>query len=77
MVGTRVRGSRMGKKKPKGAGDWAERKPFALQMRGSPDWKKWVEGLSKFDRSTVADVADRALAAYARTIGYPEPPPPR
>jgi len=68
MVGTKSRGSRMGKKKPKGAEEWKGGKPFALQMRGDPAWKKWVEGLAQFDRSTVADVTDRALLALRRFI---------
>jgi hypothetical protein len=46
-------------------------------MRGSPEWKAWLEKLARFDRSSVSDVADRAIAAYARTIGFPDEPPPR
>jgi hypothetical protein len=52
-------------------------KPMALQMRGAPAWKAWLEKLAEFERTSVADVADRAIARYAREIGFPDPPPKR
>jgi hypothetical protein len=68
-------GSTMAKAKAKGVGreGW-RRKPPALQMRGEPEWKKWLEELAAYDRSSAADVVDRALAHYARTIGFRPPP---
>jgi len=53
------------------------RKSLVLQVRGSPEWKAWLEGLAEFDRTTVADVADRAIVRYAREIGFTEPAPKR
>ncbi len=61
-------------KQPEG---WNVGKPLAIQVRGSAEWKAWLERLAAFDRATVADVADRAIARYAREIGFPEPPPER
>lgn len=52
-------------------------KPLAVQIRGSAEWKAWVEELAEFDRSNIADMTDRAMAAYARTLGFLKPPPPR
>jgi hypothetical protein len=52
-------------------------KPMALQMRGAVEWKAWLEKLAEFDRTSVADVADRAIARYAKEIGFPDPPPKR
>lgn len=52
-------------------------KPLVIQVRGSAEWKAWLEELAEFDRSTIADICDRAIAGYARTIGFPKPPPPR
>ena len=66
-----------GAKGPRRNPDEWERKPLVLQMRGSAEWKAWVERLAKFDRGSVADVTDRALAAYARLVGFTEKPPER
>jgi hypothetical protein len=52
-------------------------KPLAVQVRGSAEWKAWVERLAARDRASVADLTDRALAAYARQIGFAEEPPER
>lgn len=52
--------------------------PHAMHIRGTKDWKDWAVELAEFDRSgSVADLVDRALAAYARAVGFPKPPPPR
>lgn len=68
--------SRMAKKK-RPVEEWGAGKPLALQVRGTPEWKAWIDELARFDRSTVADVVDRSLAAYARAINFPQQPPPR
>jgi hypothetical protein len=65
------------RKKPADAAKEWPGKPVAAQVRGSPEWKAWLERLAAFDRSTVADVIDRATAAYARTVGFAEAPPAR
>ena len=67
----------MAKKKLVRRDDWAVGKPMAVQIRGSSEWKEWVERVAKFDRSTVSDIVDRAIAAYARSIGFVEVPPVR
>jgi hypothetical protein len=67
----------MAKKKPKGAGEWGPRKPFAAQIRGAPEWKQWLEEFAKYDRVSVSDLIDRALVAYARQSGFRKEPPPR
>lgn len=56
---------------------WRPSKPISLQVRSVPEWKAWLEKLAKYDRTTAAEVADRALAAYARSIGFPDAPPDR
>lgn len=68
----------MAKKKPPAdqARSWPG-KPLAIQVRGSAEWKQWLEELAEFDRSNLADICDRAIAAYGRSIGFPKPPPPR
>jgi hypothetical protein len=46
-------------------------------IRSTEAWKAWVEELAQFDRSTVSDVVDHALVAYARSIGFPKIAPQR
>ncbi len=56
---------------------WRPAKPISLQVRSSLEWKAWLERLAKYDRTTAAELADRALASYARSIGFPDQPPER
>lgn len=50
---------------------------LAIQIRGAPEWKAWVEEMAAFDRLSVAAMTDRALSRYAEMIGFKEPPPKR
>jgi hypothetical protein len=61
---------------PQARDDW-NRKPLALQIRGSLEWKRWVEKAAEFNRSTVANFVDQAIARAARESGFTEPPPRR
>jgi uncharacterized protein (DUF1778 family) len=56
--------------------DW-DRKPLALQVRGSVEWKAWLERAAEFSRMTVANFVDHAAAKAARDAGFDEPPPKR
>ncbi len=49
-------------------------KPLVLQMRGSEAWAQWVSDLAWFDRTDKSGVVDRALAFYARFVGFKAPP---
>jgi hypothetical protein len=53
------------KPKPRG-----ERPAIAVTLRGSPEWKAWVEGLAEYCRLDVAKLIDRALVDMARKEGY-------
>jgi hypothetical protein len=52
-------------------------KAIAIQVRGSAEFKAWVEGLAEFDATGVSDVVERALASYARSIHFATPLPKR
>jgi hypothetical protein len=52
-------------------------KPNALVIRGSAEWREWLKRVAEVDRTSVADVIDRALVDYARKIGVKELPPKR
>jgi hypothetical protein len=50
----------------------------ALAVRGDPAWRNWVERLARHNRdSTLNDLVDDALIAYAKQTGFGEPAPPR
>jgi hypothetical protein len=52
-------------------------KPIIIQLRGSPEFKAWVEALAEFDATSVAELTERAYANYARQIGFTNPRPRR
>ena len=67
----------MAKKKttrPKPASD---RKTIAVTIKGSPDWKEWIDGLAEYCRLDVAKVIDRAVVDYAKAEGYDRKAPQR
>jgi hypothetical protein len=55
----------------------AEPRPIALTIRGRVEWKEWVARLAEADRTSMNELVDRALAKYAREIGFREVPPER
>jgi hypothetical protein len=48
-----------------------------MTLRGSDEFETWVKGLADFDATSVAEMTERAYAAYARQIGYAEARPRR
>jgi hypothetical protein len=49
-----------------------------VTIRGTEDWRSWLSRLAEYDRSTsISEMMDRALVAYARQIGFKEMPPKR
>lgn len=59
--------------------EWYDRpkKPVVAQVRGSEEYKAWLEGLCHHDRRKVSDLVEIAVAQYADRIGYRKPQPPR
>ncbi len=54
-----------------------ERLAVVVTLKGSAEWKAWLEELASFDRSSVASVIDRALAHYGKAIGFKKEAPSR
>lgn len=77
MLSTVVQPMAKSKAKPQDPRDDWERKPLALQVRGSPEWKAWLDRAAKFSRMSVATFIDQAAAKAAREAGFEEPPPER
>jgi hypothetical protein len=59
----------------------AETKPAAnsrrLSVQASEEWISWVEDFAEFHRIDVSKLVDVSLASYARSSGFPKPPPKR
>lgn len=47
----------------------------ALVVKGTKEWKAWIEDLATHLRMTKADMADRALIELAERTGYKVKPP--
>ncbi len=53
-------------------------RPAVAFIRCRPEWKEAAERLAEHDHApSLADVIDRAVASYARQVGFPEPIPKR
>ena len=70
-----VRAAEVGRKK-KVVRD-ASRKPIALNIKGDPSWREWVERAADHSRMSVSAYIDFALAKTAKSEGFPEKPPER
>lgn len=57
--------------------DDAERQPMIVQMRGSAEFKAWINEVAEFDRNTVAKFMERAAIHFAKHIGFTGEPPKR
>ncbi len=49
----------------------------SLSFWVSQPYLDWLRRLETFERNSLSDVMDRALAAYARSVQFAEEPPPR
>lgn len=66
----------MPKKKPEKVVRYRDAKPIVVAIRGSAEFKDWLERYAHHNRSTVAQVVERALADRAARDEF-DPPPPR
>jgi uncharacterized protein (DUF1778 family) len=64
--------STVAKKKTKSVPDG--RKPMVVQIRGSEEFKAWIEELADLERDTVAKFVERVVRKHAESIGFREMP---
>ena len=50
------------------------KKPVVIQVRGSEEYREWLEALCRYDHRKASDIVEHALAKHARDIGFREPP---
>jgi hypothetical protein len=55
----------------------ADAKPTAVTVKGSPEWREWVNRGAKHCRTEVAKVIDAALVDYFKARGFTEEAPER
>lgn len=55
----------------------AELKATVISLKGSGEWREWLQELSSHCRTDAAKVIDAALIDYARTKGFTKKAPPR
>jgi hypothetical protein len=68
----------MAKKKPGPKPDPQRVREAVTAIRSSDAWKAYVEELAEFDRATsVSELMDRAIVAYAKQLGFKKSPPKR
>jgi hypothetical protein len=48
-----------------------------VTIKGTEDWRSWLEEFSKHLRTPVSTVVDHALIEYAKTKGFDKAPPER
>jgi hypothetical protein len=75
-LGTMARPKSKGKSALSG-GPTSGPRPTALTIKGSLDWRAWVDRGADHCRTDVAKLVDAALVAYLKDRGFPEEPPKR
>lgn len=65
----------MAKSKPKT--NEGRRKPIAATLKGSDEWKQWLEEAASSTGLTVASFLDQAIREYAKLRGFNRQPPAR
>jgi hypothetical protein len=65
------------KAKPKAVKAQTTSGPPALTIRGSLEWRAWVQRASEHCRTDVAKLVDAALIRYMKEQGFSEEPPKR
>lgn len=64
-------------KKQKPATQSKTRKPLGVQVRGSDEWKAWIEEAALHSRMSVSGFVDIAVVRFAKEQGFTKPPPER
>lgn len=61
--------------RPKKSPEDLKRQKNLLSVRGTEEWKIWLDGLAAKQRVPIVVLIDVALTELAKAVGYPEPPP--
>jgi hypothetical protein len=53
------------------------RKPVAVTIKGSEEWKAWLEEAATHCRLSVSALVDHSVARYVKSEGFTKKPPER
>jgi hypothetical protein len=53
------------------------RRPVALTVKGSEEWRAWLDRAARHCRLSTSALVDLAVTQYARAQGFEEAPPER
>jgi hypothetical protein len=67
----------MAKKKTAPALESADTRAIVVSMKGTVEFRDWLNELADFDRSTAVQVMEKGAVAYAKQVGFPKPAPKR
>ena len=71
MVKRMLEPKRLKPGRPKGPGPIRE---TVVSLKGSAEWKSWLDGFSAHCRLGLADTIEQSLVYYAKRREYREPP---
>lgn len=60
-----------------GPGPEPSRRATVLTIRGTPEWREWLDRASRHCRMSASTLVDLAVAKFVREQGFSEPPPDR
>ncbi len=63
------------KRTPRSSSQPVPTQPNAITIRGSAEWKEWLEAFAAKMRSKPTAIIDLALAKLAAQEGFSDPPP--
>ncbi len=67
----------MTKKKTTSPSESADSRAIVVSMKGTVEFREWLNELAEFDRLTAVQVMEKGAVAYARQIGFTKPAPKR
>lgn len=67
----------MAKKKTAPAKQEGERRPIAVTIKGSEEWKKWLEEGAKYSRLSVSVLVEHAVVDFLKSKGFTRESPER
>ena len=67
----------MARKKAASAPTSADVRSIVVSMKGTVEFRDWLNEVASFDRSTAVQVMEKGAVDYAKKIGFPKPAPKR